>query len=164
FTVDSLAPQVTSFSPTGNAIAPLDHFDVTFNEALGGLAATNISIGGPLGPIAAGTPFLVSSNTYRVPFSAQVLSGSYSISILPGDRDLATNTTTTSSSSAVSLTGEAIWDGGGDGTNWTDRFNWVGDRLPGQTDSVVISVAANPTIRIESGTQIVNSLMSDEAI
>ena len=30
------------------------------------------------------------------------------------------------------------WDGGGDGTSWTDNLNWVGDVLPGTGDSVLL--------------------------
>ena len=56
------------------------------------------------------------------------------------------------------------WDGGGDGTNWTDPLNWSNDALPGASDDVTISIAANPTIRLASGTQQIHSLVSDELI
>ncbi len=39
------------------------------------------------------------------------------------------------------------WDGGGDGTNWSDPINWSGNTLPGSNDDVTINVAANPTIQ-----------------
>jgi Dockerin type I domain len=41
------------------------------------------------------------------------------------------------------------WDGGptGQGTNWLDRVNWVGDVLPGFNDDVVIGpLAGGPTV------------------
>ena len=56
------------------------------------------------------------------------------------------------------------WDGGGDGTNWTDPINWSGNALPQAADDVTISVVANPTILIPSGTQSIKSLVTDEAI
>jgi hypothetical protein len=33
------------------------------------------------------------------------------------------------------------WDGGGDGTNWHDAANWVGDLVPGISDNAVIPAA-----------------------
>src|SRR5687768_12882936 len=59
---------------------------------------------------------------------------------------------------AVSRDGEA-----GTG-NWHDPLNWSGDVVPGPADDVTISVAANPTVRITSGTQSIKSLRSDEAL
>ena len=32
------------------------------------------------------------------------------------------------------------WDGGGDGTNWNQALNWVGDVAPSATNDVVIDV------------------------
>jgi hypothetical protein len=56
------------------------------------------------------------------------------------------------------------WDGGGDGTNWTDPINWSGNSLPQAADDVTISVGANPTILIASGTQSIHSLVTNELI
>src|SRR5262245_61761373 len=56
-----------------------------------------------------------------------------------------------------------FWDGGGDGTNWTNRFNWSGDQLPGSTDDVEIEVASNPQIVLSSGSHSIHSLHSAEA-
>src|SRR4051812_9218482 len=55
------------------------------------------------------------------------------------------------------------WDGGGDGAQWTDRFNWGGDQLPGASDNVEIDVAGNPTIELSSGSHSIQSLHSAEA-
>ena len=44
------------------------------------------------------------------------------------------------------LLSTVYWDGGGDGTSWSDPKNWSADVLPGVTDDVTIDVAANPTI------------------
>jgi len=56
------------------------------------------------------------------------------------------------------------WTGGGDGVNWTNAANWSSNpSLPGPADDVTISVAANPTISL-TGTQTINSLVSDEAL
>jgi hypothetical protein len=43
------------------------------------------------------------------------------------------------------------WDGGGDGTSWSDKLNWSGDVVPTQSDDVTISVAnSSPTIRVST--------------
>jgi len=58
------------------------------------------------------------------------------------------------------------WDGGGDGSSWHDRLNWVGDVLPGATDDVIINVPdSNAVIKFtaSSGTRTVRSIVSDEA-
>jgi len=34
------------------------------------------------------------------------------------------------------------WDGGGDGTSWSDNLNWVGDVLPAAGDSVLLDNSA----------------------
>src|SRR4051812_34693818 len=56
------------------------------------------------------------------------------------------------------------WDGGGDGTNWTDPRNWSGDLLPVAADDVTINVAGNPTIQITTGTQAVNTLAANNTL
>src|SRR4051794_21961403 len=58
------------------------------------------------------------------------------------------------------------WDGGptGNGTNWLDPVNWVGDVLPGTADDVTISnTGSNPGISL-GGTTAVNSVMSSRAL
>src|SRR5262245_18143486 len=41
------------------------------------------------------------------------------------------------------------WYGGGDGTNWNQALNWVGDVTPGATNDVVIDVpGTNVTVNI----------------
>ncbi|YCM46201.1 CARDB domain-containing protein [Verrucomicrobiaceae bacterium 227] len=55
------------------------------------------------------------------------------------------------------------WDGGGDGTSWTDAANWVGDVLPADGDDVVIDVAANPVIQVANALTL-RSLNSEEDI
>src|SRR5262245_56780703 len=56
------------------------------------------------------------------------------------------------------------WDGGGDGTSWSNRFNWSGDALPGAGDDVTINAAANVTITHASGSDTIKSLSSSNAI
>jgi hypothetical protein len=53
------------------------------------------------------------------------------------------------------------WDGGGDGTSWTDAANWSEDLLPELDDDVTIDVAGSPTITLSSGTQSIRSLVSN---
>ena len=43
------------------------------------------------------------------------------------------------------------WDGGGNGTSWTDALNWSNNALPGAGDDVTISIGANPSISLSSG-------------
>ena len=42
------------------------------------------------------------------------------------------------------LLADVSWDGEGDGTSCTDRFNWSGDAVPVAVDDVTITAAANP--------------------
>src|SRR4051794_15598884 len=64
------------------------------------------------------------------------------------------------------LLSTAVWDGGGDGSNWNDAGNWVGDNLPGSGDDVVISVpSSNPTIDLTGGAAAsIHNLQSDETL
>src|SRR3954470_20986650 len=63
------------------------------------------------------------------------------------------------------LLAAVAWTGLGDGVNWTDPSNWSSaPQLPGPADDVTISVAANPVIQLNSGTQSVRSLTSNEAL
>ena len=57
-----------------------------------------------------------------------------------------------------------IWDGGGDGTSWTDPLNWSNNVLPGADDGVVINVAGTPTITLAAGAQVIHSLKSEESL
>lgn len=58
----------------------------------------------------------------------------------------------------------AIWDGGGDGTSWSDPDNWVFDKLPQAGDDVFIpDVAATSTVRLSSGDWQIANLVSAEA-
>jgi len=55
------------------------------------------------------------------------------------------------------------WDGGGDGTSWTDADNWDGNVLPAAGDDVVINVATNPVIQVTNALNL-RSLNSEEDI
>ncbi|HVT89053.1 MAG TPA: NPCBM/NEW2 domain-containing protein [Tepidisphaeraceae bacterium] len=46
--------------------------------------------------------------------------------------------------------GAVSWDGGGDGTSWTDPLNWSNDQLPAATDIVTIASGGGVTL---SGSQ-----------
>ena len=54
---------------------------------------------------------------------------------------------------------ERTWDGGGDGTTWSDPANWSGDVLPGPTNVVVI--ATNTIVRHTSGNTTVRRVECD---
>lgn len=47
-----------------------------------------------------------------------------------------------SAASAATVT----WDGGGDGVSWQDPANWTGDKLPSETDEVVLTPAGGTTV------------------
>ncbi|HEY9172517.1 MAG TPA: CARDB domain-containing protein, partial [Verrucomicrobiae bacterium] len=55
------------------------------------------------------------------------------------------------------------WDGGGDGTNWSDPLNWSGDFVPGVTNNVIADVASDVTITVTNTTS-VRSLQSEEGL
>ncbi|MEZ6130775.1 MAG: PKD domain-containing protein [Planctomycetaceae bacterium] len=56
------------------------------------------------------------------------------------------------------------WDGGGDGTTWTDAANWAGDVLPGASDTAVIDLpGSDPTI-VYNTTSTVAALQTKESI
>lgn len=57
-----------------------------------------------------------------------------------------------------------VWDGGGDGMSWNDRFNWVGDAIPTASDdvdaasaTVTLSGALVSVLRVEVKTVTVQS-------
>jgi hypothetical protein len=58
--------------------------------------------------------------------------------------------------------GPIAWDGGGNGTSWTDPLNWSGNVVPGPSDDVVISVAGDPAIQLSSGQHVIRSLTCSE--
>jgi hypothetical protein len=48
------------------------------------------------------------------------------------------------------------WDGGGDGSTWSDAINWSGDVAPINTDSVIVIAGAN--VVVTSGTAVCRKL------
>ena len=56
-----------------------------------------------------------------------------------------------------------LWDGGGNGTAWSDAANWDTNSLPTSADDVIINVASNPAISV-TGIVTVNSLITHESI
>jgi citrate lyase gamma subunit len=48
------------------------------------------------------------------------------------------------------------WDGGGDGTTWSDALNWSADVLPVASDSVIVIAGAN--VQVASGTAVCRKL------
>ena len=91
FTFDGRGASVTGRSLGLEVTQGLDRLDITFSEALGGLTAADVSIVGPSGPVAVGTPRLISGTTWRVPFTPLPDVGDYTVSILSTARDVAGN-------------------------------------------------------------------------
>ena len=54
------------------------------------------------------------------------------------------------------------WDGGGDGTNWSDPINWSANALPGAADDVTINVVGAITVTHASGNTTIRSVNSAE--
>jgi hypothetical protein len=54
--------------------------------------------------------------------------------------------------------GAIEWDGGGDGTSWSDAANWKGDVIPSDNDSVAIADDGGITVIYDSslGTTVIN--------
>ncbi|MBI5758610.1 MAG: hypothetical protein HZA46_08840, partial [Planctomycetales bacterium] len=55
------------------------------------------------------------------------------------------------------LLSSVTWDGGGNGTNWSDPLNWDGNVLPTSADDVTINFGS-ATVQHNTGTDTVNSL------
>ncbi len=56
------------------------------------------------------------------------------------------------------------WDGGGDGTLWSDARNWSTDTVPGAEDDVLIDLAADATILYRGVQPAVRSLTNRETL
>ena len=56
-----------------------------------------------------------------------------------------------------------MWDGGGDGSSWSDTRNWSTDILPTANDDVLIDVAGNSTVTHASGSTTIRSLLCAES-
>ena len=56
-----------------------------------------------------------------------------------------------------------FWDGGGDGTNWFDRFNWSGDQLPTAGDDVTIGSGFG-TIQVGASGAAAKSLIANSGV
>lgn len=55
------------------------------------------------------------------------------------------------------------WDGGGNGSSWSDPNNWSANVAPGAGDDVIINVEGNAGVVYSSGTTTINSLTCDES-
>jgi len=56
------------------------------------------------------------------------------------------------------------WTGNGDGQSWHDPANWSTGALPGPVDDVIINVAGSVTVVHSTGTDTINSLVSNESV
>ncbi|MFN6105566.1 MAG: Ig-like domain-containing protein, partial [Planctomycetaceae bacterium] len=91
FTIDRVGPRALSAEPTGILKSAADHVDVLFNEELGNLPASQVTLTGPGGSIPVGTPIRIAPHTWRIPFATQTASGDYTLTVGPGVTDLAGN-------------------------------------------------------------------------
>ena len=56
------------------------------------------------------------------------------------------------------------WDGGGNATSWSDRFNWSTDQVPGASDDITIDVAGDATVVVTGKPSVVRTLKNLETI
>ena len=56
------------------------------------------------------------------------------------------------------------WDGGGDGTNWSDANNWSSNAVPGAADDVTIDVPGAVTVLVRGAQPSVQSLVNRETL
>ncbi len=94
WTIDKHGAHITVETPSGTLNNTVASVDVTFSKPINAATFTpsTITLTDPLGhAVSVGTPFLVSSNTYRIPFAAQNTNGTYTLAIGPTVYDLAGN-------------------------------------------------------------------------
>jgi hypothetical protein len=58
------------------------------------------------------------------------------------------------------------WDGGGDGVSWADPFNWEGDELPADGDSILVQILSQQIVSYDSSleTTVIRCLDSNQAL
>jgi hypothetical protein len=105
YVIDTVAPQVTGFGPTGTVNNRVAQATVTFSEFvdLGTFTPSAITLTGPSGSVPVGQPFLVSGTTYSIPFIPQNAQGSYSLTIAANVTDFAANPMGQSSGHSFSI-------------------------------------------------------------
>ena len=83
--VNATALRITTGEPTGTLNTPFAFFDVTFNQTINAstFTASDVTILGPNGAIAAASIVALGGNTYRVSFSSQRTNGNYAITVGP---------------------------------------------------------------------------------
>ena len=65
----------------------------------------------------------------------------------------------------ISVTMTSVyWDGGGDGTSWSDAANWSADTLPGPGDDVLIDAAGDVTIDHSNMNNTIRGLSCNESL
>ncbi|MEW5803163.1 MAG: CARDB domain-containing protein [bacterium] len=92
-TVDLQGPRIVACSATGKVKPPIQHIDVTFDEAVDSVSfqGEDVSIIGPGGTIFPDSIAILDSNSSRITFPEQKLAGDYQVIIGPGICDLAGN-------------------------------------------------------------------------
>jgi RHS repeat-associated protein len=93
YTIDTVGPNVTSFSPSGTLNNGVSQATVTFSEPVdaNSFSSSTITLTGPGGTVAVSTPQLVSGSTYSISFPAQTVQGNYTLTIAPSVADYAAN-------------------------------------------------------------------------
>ncbi len=93
YTIDTVAPYVTAFAPTGTVNTRVSQATVSFSEPvdLGTFTASAVTLTGPAGAISVNAPQLISGSTYSITFAAQTTQGNYNVVIAASVTDFAAN-------------------------------------------------------------------------
>src|SRR5687767_1497825 len=62
------------------------------------------------------------------------------------------------------LLATVAWDGGGNGTSWTDPLNWSGNTIPTSADDITIPAGVSGGVRIGGATASARSLVASSDI
>lgn len=90
---DTIGPKALAFAPASPVSGSLASIDVTFSEALDAatVSTADATLTGPFGPVPLQSVALASPTVLRATFSAQTLSGTYTLKVGPQIADLAGN-------------------------------------------------------------------------
>ncbi|MBK9092072.1 MAG: Ig-like domain-containing protein [Anaerolineae bacterium] len=179
-TVDATPPQATRTSPPDGSrfgLNTVTTLSATFSEPIDPATLTantfQLFSAGPDGqpgtaddvPVTGGVlSFNSDTRTAFLTFSAPLGSERYRAILTTGITDLAGNPLTASRVWSFDVAIPVYWDGGGNGTAWSDPLNWSINALPGPNDIVIIDVAGTVTVTHASGTTSIFSLQSQEPI
>jgi hypothetical protein len=122
----------------GSSVGQFDRVSVIGTATLGG--SLNLVQSGGFIPADGATFDLLTANSIAGQFAATTTSGFTGIA---AQSSIVAQTVR----AAITVTSGAVfWDGGGDGSNWTDANNWSTNTLPTAADDIAIPATGNPIV------------------